>query len=141
MSNNYNGISFFSLLAILFIGLKLTSYVDWSWWWVLAPLWLPLAIVFVILGVAKVVVAITDIYLAHKRERRKDAGRVSDAKCKGFRKEDIKKTEKESEMICELCKHYTEYDKKLGMCYTDEFKLVKNDETCGLWERKKNDRQ
>lgn len=33
--------NFFGLLAILFIGLKLTGYIDWSWWWVLAPLWGP----------------------------------------------------------------------------------------------------
>ncbi len=35
------GVSFFALLAILFIGLKLTGNIDWSWWWVLAPLWMP----------------------------------------------------------------------------------------------------
>lgn len=28
------------LLTILFIGLKLTGYIDWSWAWVLAPLWI-----------------------------------------------------------------------------------------------------
>jgi hypothetical protein len=38
------GISFFGMLAILFIGLKLTGFIDWSWWVVLSPLWLPLAI-------------------------------------------------------------------------------------------------
>lgn len=37
------GIGFFGLLTILFIGLKLTHYVDWSWWWVTAPLWGPMA--------------------------------------------------------------------------------------------------
>lgn len=40
------GIGFLGLLAILFIGLKLTGYITWSWWWVLAPLWIPVAIVF-----------------------------------------------------------------------------------------------
>lgn len=35
------GIGFFGLLTILFIGLKLTGYVDWSWWTVLAPLYAP----------------------------------------------------------------------------------------------------
>lgn len=37
-----SGIGFFSLLSIVFITLKLTGYIDWSWWWVLAPLWLPI---------------------------------------------------------------------------------------------------
>ncbi|HPB34021.1 MAG TPA: hypothetical protein PLW61_04605 [Caldisericia bacterium] len=43
------GASFFSLLTLLFIGLKLTNYIDWSWWWVLAPLWMPLTLVLVFL--------------------------------------------------------------------------------------------
>ena len=38
-THKQSGISFLSLLGILFIGLKLTGYIDWSWWWVLAPLW------------------------------------------------------------------------------------------------------
>lgn len=46
-----SGIGFFGLLTILFIGLKLTGYIAWSWWWVLAPLWVPLSILLVILGV------------------------------------------------------------------------------------------
>lgn len=33
--------SFMPLLALLFIGLKLTNYIDWSWWWVTAPLYVP----------------------------------------------------------------------------------------------------
>ena len=31
-------------LLILFIGLKLTGFIDWSWWWVLAPLWVSVII-------------------------------------------------------------------------------------------------
>ena len=37
-SNNKNGIGFLGMLAILFIGLKLTNYIEWSWWWVLSPI-------------------------------------------------------------------------------------------------------
>lgn len=28
---------FLSLLTILFVGLKLTGFIDWSWWFVVAP--------------------------------------------------------------------------------------------------------
>ena len=35
------GIGFTGMLAILFIGLKLTKMVTWSWIWVLSPLWIP----------------------------------------------------------------------------------------------------
>ena len=43
------GIGFVGLLTILFIGLKLTNYIAWSWWWVLSPVWIPPALVLVIL--------------------------------------------------------------------------------------------
>lgn len=33
------------LLSVLFIGLKLTDNISWSWWWVLSPLWIPFALV------------------------------------------------------------------------------------------------
>lgn len=38
------GISFAGLLTVLFIGLKLTGHIDWSWWWVTAPVTVPLAL-------------------------------------------------------------------------------------------------
>lgn len=37
------GPGFLSLLLIVFITLKLTGYIAWSWLWVLTPLWLPWA--------------------------------------------------------------------------------------------------
>jgi hypothetical protein len=48
MANNNSksgGVGFFSLLFLLFLGLKLTNNIDWSWWWITSPLWLPFAIV------------------------------------------------------------------------------------------------
>jgi hypothetical protein len=38
-------ISLPSLLLVLFVGLKLTGHIGWSWWWVLAPAWLPFGLV------------------------------------------------------------------------------------------------
>lgn len=51
-------ISFGGLLAILFIGLKLGGVINWSWWWVLSPLWIPFVIVFAIAFIALVIWAI-----------------------------------------------------------------------------------
>lgn len=34
-----NGIGFGSLLFLVFLVLKLTGHITWSWWWVTAPLW------------------------------------------------------------------------------------------------------
>lgn len=38
-SSSSSGIGFGGLLAIVFITLKLLGKIDWSWWWVLSPLW------------------------------------------------------------------------------------------------------
>jgi hypothetical protein len=40
--------NFFSLLTILFIGLKLTNYINWSWLIVLSPMLIPFSIVILI---------------------------------------------------------------------------------------------
>lgn len=47
-------LSLTSLLTVLFIGLKLTGYITWSWLWVLSPLWISalLAILFLVVFVA-----------------------------------------------------------------------------------------
>lgn len=37
------GIGFTSLLLLAFIVLKLCKVINWSWWWVLSPLWVPVA--------------------------------------------------------------------------------------------------
>lgn len=41
--------NFLSVLTLIFIVLKLVHVISWSWWWVLSPVWLPLA-VFLLLG-------------------------------------------------------------------------------------------
>ena len=48
-SSSSAGIGFTGVLTVLFIGLKLTGYIDWSWWWVLSPIWISAIIVVVIL--------------------------------------------------------------------------------------------
>ena len=43
-----------SILTIVFVVLKLTNVISWSWWWVVSPLWIPLgliAILFVVVFV------------------------------------------------------------------------------------------
>lgn len=57
------GISFCSLLTIVFITLKLIGKITWSWWWVLSPLWIPFAIVIgiiVIMLIAYIIVVVSD---------------------------------------------------------------------------------
>lgn len=39
-SSSSSGIGFTGLLTIVFIVLKLIGKIDWSWWWVLSPIWI-----------------------------------------------------------------------------------------------------
>jgi hypothetical protein len=34
-----------TVLFFIFLVLKLTGNIDWSWWWVTSPLWIPIALV------------------------------------------------------------------------------------------------
>jgi len=55
-----NGISLTTLLLVVFIVLKLTNNIDWSWWWVTSPLWIPILIVF---GVFFIIVSVIVLML------------------------------------------------------------------------------
>lgn len=48
-SNSGNGIGFFTILFIVFLVLKLTSVINWSWWWITAPLWGPVVLIIIII--------------------------------------------------------------------------------------------
>jgi len=49
-------VGFGGLLTALFIGLKLTGHIAWSWWWVLSPIWIPVGIALAI--IAAVILAV-----------------------------------------------------------------------------------
>jgi membrane protein YdbS with pleckstrin-like domain len=44
-----SGIGFSGLLTIVFIVLKLIGKIDWSWWWVLSPIWISISLVLIFL--------------------------------------------------------------------------------------------
>ena len=47
MTSKSSNVSFFGLLTIVFIVLKLLNKIDWSWFWVLSPLFLPVTIIII----------------------------------------------------------------------------------------------
>jgi hypothetical protein len=51
-SSQGGGIGIGMILFLIFMTLKLTNNIDWSWWWVTAPLWIPVALVLGLLAVA-----------------------------------------------------------------------------------------
>lgn len=55
-SNSGNGgVGLLGLLTVAFVVLKLTGVIAWSWWWVLAPAWIPLAVGLVITVIVMIV--------------------------------------------------------------------------------------
>ena len=65
VSNNTSSSSsgiFPSLLTVLFIGLKLTGHITWSWWWVLSPLWISALIGLTILAIVLIIAVATGFF-------------------------------------------------------------------------------
>lgn len=58
--NTSSGIGIGMVLFIVFLVLKLTGTIDWSWWWVTSPLWIPFAVAAIILGVVGVIAIIIE---------------------------------------------------------------------------------
>ncbi len=52
------GVSLF--IFLIFLTLKITNQIDWSWWWVTSPLWLPTAIV---IGMFLLFMAVTFLFM------------------------------------------------------------------------------
>lgn len=38
------GLNLATALFLVFLTLKLTNQINWSWWWVTSPLWMPVAL-------------------------------------------------------------------------------------------------
>jgi len=49
IQNSSNGIGVPNILTIVFVVLKLTGTIDWSWWWVLCPLWISLLVIVLVI--------------------------------------------------------------------------------------------
>ena len=63
IGNSGNRIGFAGMLCIVFIVLKLCGVIDWWWGWVLAPIWLVLAVIvaiFAVFGIIYLIAAILD---------------------------------------------------------------------------------
>lgn len=62
-SGSSSGVGFVGLLTIVFVTLKLLEKIDWSWWWVLSPLWIASSVAVFILIIA----FSASVYLERKR--------------------------------------------------------------------------
>ena len=57
-----HGVNFLEMLFLLFLGLKLAGKINWSWWWVFAPIWAPVAILLLFFVVVLVVTIIVNLF-------------------------------------------------------------------------------
>ena len=55
---NSTGLGFTSVLTLIFIVLKLVGVINWSWWWVLSPIWISLIFALVILIIVAVIIGL-----------------------------------------------------------------------------------
>lgn len=59
MDSKKSGIGLLEILLIVFVILKLVGTIDWSWWWVLSPLLIPIGLLIVVLivfGIISVII-------------------------------------------------------------------------------------
>lgn len=47
--NNSGGLGIAEILTLIFVILKLTGFINWSWGWVLSPIWITLALILVLI--------------------------------------------------------------------------------------------
>lgn len=53
-----SGIGFAGALTILFVALKLVGVINWSWLWVLSPLWISTAVVLFVMAIAGIILLV-----------------------------------------------------------------------------------
>ena len=58
-----SGPGILSTLGIVFVVLKLVGTISWSWWWVLAPFWGPLALMFGIVIIVIILVMFLQVIM------------------------------------------------------------------------------
>lgn len=62
------GSGFTGLLTIAFIVLKLCGVINWSWWWVLSPLWISVGLVVAVLLIVGIICLIDSSVQRHTKK-------------------------------------------------------------------------
>lgn len=63
------GTLFLEMMFLMFLGLKISGLINWSWWWVFAPVWIPFifgALVFGVLFLS----AVFSMYIKGKNKKK-----------------------------------------------------------------------
>ena len=67
-NSNNNGMSTSTVLTLIFVTLKLCNVIDWSWWWILSPIWITAGVAIL----ALIVIAVWEMSDAKEKARRKE---------------------------------------------------------------------
>lgn len=86
------GVTPLSLLGIAFIVMKIMGYITWSWWWVLAPFWIPVLIAVSLMFFIILIFAL----IAYKESKRIIKVKVSEETPKKKRTKKTKKDDGET---------------------------------------------
>ena len=54
-SSSSGGKGFAGLLTVAFVVLKLCGVISWSWWWVLSPLWMSIAVLTILIVIVGII--------------------------------------------------------------------------------------
>lgn len=60
-----------TIVFIIFLFLKLTGLVTWSWWWITSPLWLPIVALLIVVAIIGFLVSLMIVFeylLKHKTQ-------------------------------------------------------------------------
>ncbi len=71
MKTENTGVGLFTVIAIVFVILKLTKTIDWSWWWVLAPIWGPLGFFLLFFLIIAIIGGTISLFATKKRRKYK----------------------------------------------------------------------
>ncbi len=78
MSNNVThngGVGILGLLGGVFVTLKLTGYIDWSWWWVTLPFWGGFALVLAalsVIGLVMLLIGAAEWWMRHRARKKRE---------------------------------------------------------------------
>jgi hypothetical protein len=61
-SSSSAGVGFTGLLTVAFVVLKLCHVINWSWWWVLSPLWIGFLVFLAVIAVIVIVAVIAHVF-------------------------------------------------------------------------------
>ena len=71
-NNGGGGVGFVGLLTIVFIVLKLLNVIEWSWWWVLSPVWISASLVIATVLIVLIVAYILGCIEEYRDENKDD---------------------------------------------------------------------